>query len=87
MSRIVPDKSKVQRIRPQIEALQRAFDTELAFPAILQVLSDARSAINDVSAELVGDYIQMHVDTAQDGATDQAQAVQELVDAVRSYLK
>jgi hypothetical protein len=39
------------------------------------------------TAELVGDYIQMHVRTAHDSATDEAQAVQELVDAMRSYLK
>src|SRR5258708_40355968 len=48
VSHIIPDKTKVQRIRPQIEALQRALDAELGFAEILQVLSDARSAINDV---------------------------------------
>ena len=87
VSHILPDKAKVQRIRPQIEALQRALDAELGFAEVLQVLSDARNAISDVSAELVGDYIQTLVDTAQDGAIDRAQGVQELVDAMRSYLK
>ena len=87
VSHILPDRTKVQRIRPQIEALQRALDAELGFADLLQVLSDARSAINDASAELVGDYVRVHVNTAQNGATDQAQDVQELVDAMRSYLK
>ena len=87
VSHILPDRTKVQRIRPQIEALQRALDADLGFADILQVLSDARSAINDVSAELVGDYVRMHVNTAQNGATDEAQTVQELVDAMRSYLR
>jgi DNA-binding FrmR family transcriptional regulator len=87
VSHVLPDRTKVQRIRPQIEALQRALDAELGFADLLQVLSDARSAINDVSAELVGDYFKKHIDTAHDGATDEAQAVQELVDAIRSYLK
>ena len=87
VSRILPDRTKVQRIRPQIEALQRALDAELGFADLLQVLSDARSAINDASAELVGDYVRVHVNTAQNGATDQAQDVQELVDAMRSYLR
>ena len=87
VSHILPDRTKVQRIRPQIEALQRALDAELGFADLLQVLSEVRSAINDVSIELVGDYIQKHVHTAHDGATDEAQAVQDLVDAMRSYLK
>jgi FrmR/RcnR family transcriptional regulator, repressor of frmRAB operon len=87
VSHILPDRTKVQRIRPQIDALQRALDAELGFADLLQVLSDTRSAINDVSAELVGDYIRKHVHTPHNGATDEAQAVQELVDAMRSYLK
>jgi len=87
VSQILPDRTKVQRIRPQIEALERALDAELGFADTLQVLSDARSAINDVSAELVGDYVRMHVNSAQNGTADQAQTVQELVDAMRSYLR
>jgi len=87
VSHIVPDKTKVQRIRPHIEALQRALDAELGFVETLQVLSDARGAINNVSAELIGDYIQTHVEPEQDGAPDRAHGVQEVVDAMRSYLK
>ena len=87
MAHIIPDKMKVQRIRPQIEALQRALDAELSFADLLQVLSNARSAINDVSAELVGDYVRKHVHTPHNGAAHEAEDVQELVDAMRSYLK
>jgi DNA-binding FrmR family transcriptional regulator len=87
VSHLLPDKTKVQRIQPQIDALRRALDAQLGFAEILQVLCDARGAINDLSAELVADYIQLHVDTAQDGMTDRTQAVQELVDAMRSFLK
>jgi DNA-binding FrmR family transcriptional regulator len=86
VSHVLPDRTKVQRIRPQIDALQRALDADLGFADILQVLSDARSAINDVSAELVGDYVRMHLNTTPKGATDQ-QSVRELVDAMRSYLR
>jgi hypothetical protein len=32
----MPDKAKVQRIRPQIEALQRSLDAELSFAGLLQ---------------------------------------------------
>jgi len=91
VSHIMPNKMKVrdrvQRIGTQIEALQRALDTELGFVDILKALSEARSSINDLSAELVEDYIRMHADRAQDSDIDRAQAVQGLIDAMRSYPK
>jgi FrmR/RcnR family transcriptional regulator, repressor of frmRAB operon len=67
VSHTIPDKTKVldrvQRIRKQIDALQRALHAELSCADILQMLSDARGAINDLSTQLVEDYIRMHVDT------------------------
>ena len=87
VTRAAPDTTKVQRIRPQVEALQRALDAELSFTEILRVLSDARSAINELSAELVGDYVRIQVSSVHDSATDRSQTVQEMVDAMRSCLK
>src|SRR5438094_4746417 len=82
VSHIIPNKTKVrdrvQRIGTQIEALQRALNADLGFVDILKALSETRSSINDLSAELVEDYIRMHADRAQDSDTDRVQAVQGL---------
>ena len=91
MSHPVRDKGKVleriQHIQTQIDAFRQSLNTELGCVELLRMLSDVRSTLNDLSAELVEDSIRTHVDTKQDGTTDRAQAAQELIDAVRSYAK
>jgi len=91
MSHPVRDKTKVldrmQHIQTQIGAIQRSLDAELGCIELLRMLSDVRSTLNDLSAELVEDSIRTHVDARQGGTTDRAQAAQQLIDAVRSYAK
>jgi DNA-binding FrmR family transcriptional regulator len=91
VSHLIGDKTKVLdrmlRIQRQIEAAQQAVQAELSWADVVRMLSDARSALNDLSAELVEDFIRMQVDPAQDSATDRAQAAQQLIEAIRSHAK
>lgn len=91
MAHPVSDKTKVldrmQHIQTRIDAIQQAIEAELGCVDILRMLSDVRSAVNDLSTDLVEESIRKHVDATQDGATDRARAAQELIDAVRSYAK
>lgn len=91
MSGPVRDKMKVlnqmKHVQTQISALQQALETELGCVELLRMLTDVRSILNDLSAELVEDSIRTHVDTTPDGTIDRAQAVQVLIEAVRSYAK
>jgi len=92
MAHTVRDKEKlvlrVRRIRGQIEALERALTTEQECSDVLQLITAARGALNGLMAELVEDHVRFHVvDPKQKPSSEQALAVDELVDIIRAYLK
>jgi FrmR/RcnR family transcriptional regulator, repressor of rcnA expression len=90
LSHTVREKTKllnrVRRIRGQIEAVERALDQEIGCSDVLQLIAGARGAINGLMAEVMEDHVRAHVlDPAHEH--DRTQAVEELIDVVRSYLK
>jgi FrmR/RcnR family transcriptional regulator, repressor of frmRAB operon len=92
VSHTVREKSKllnrVRRIRGQIEAVERALEQEIGCADVLQLIAGARGAINGLMAEVMEDHIRLHVvDPARERDSDRAQAAEELIDVVRSYLK
>ena len=79
---------RVRRIRGQMEAVERALDTEVGCAEVLRLIAAARGAINGLMAEILEDHIRYHVvDPELDPASDQAEATEQLIDLVRSYLK
>ncbi len=79
---------RVRRIQGQVEAVERSLNEEHDCSAVLQLISAARGAMNGLMAELLEDHIRYHVlDPTHKPRPDQALAVDELVDVVRSYLK
>lgn len=92
MAHTVRDKEKlvlrVRRIRGQIEALERALNTDQECSDVLQLITAARGALNGLMAELVEDHVRFHViDPKLKPSSEQALAVDELVDIIRAYLK
>ena len=92
MSHMVREKSKllkrVRRIRGQIEAVERALEQEIGCEDIMQLIAGARGAINGLMAEVMEDHIRVHVmDPEREPNSERAQATEELIDVVRSYLK
>jgi DNA-binding FrmR family transcriptional regulator len=92
LSHTVREKTKllnrVRRIRGQIEAVERALDTEIGCSDVLQLIAGARGAINGLMAEVMEDHIRAHViDPAREADAERAHAAEELIDVVRSYLK
>jgi DNA-binding FrmR family transcriptional regulator len=80
--------NRVRRIRGQIEAVERALEQEIGCADVLQLIAGARGAINGLMAEVMEDHIRMHVvAAAQEPNAEQAQAAEELIEVVRSYLK
>jgi DNA-binding FrmR family transcriptional regulator len=78
--------NRVRRIRGQIEAVERALDQEIGCSDVLQLIAGARGAINGLMAEVIEDHVRAHVlDPTHEH--DRTQAVEELIDVVRSYLK
>jgi FrmR/RcnR family transcriptional regulator, repressor of rcnA expression len=78
--------NRVRRIRGQIEAVERALDQEIGCSDVLQLIAGARGAINGLMAEVIEDHVHSHlVDSVHE--SERAQAAEELLDVVRSYLK
>ncbi len=93
MAHTVRDKEKlvlrIRRIRGQIEAVwSGALTTDQECSDVLQLITAARGALNGLMAELVEDHVRFHVvDPKQKPSSEQALAVDELVDIIRAYLK
>lgn len=92
MSHTIHHKTKligrVRRIKGQIEAVERALETELGCADVLMLVASVRGAISGLTAELLEDHIRHHViDPAHEPDPDKAKGAADLIDVVRTYLK
>ena len=92
MTHTVRDKQKllarVHRIRGQVEAIERALDTEAGCDKIIHLLASTRAAMSGLMAEVVEDHVRTHlvdVEAHPDALNDDA--VEQLLGVVRTYLK
>lgn len=92
MAHTIKEKSKllsrVRRIRGQVEALERALEDERGCTEVMQQIAAVRGAVNGLMAEVIEDHIRVHVaNPSSDANTERAEATEELVEIIRSYLK
>jgi DNA-binding FrmR family transcriptional regulator len=92
MAHTIADKQKllnrVRRLRGQIDAIERALESEAGCTEIMRQLITARGAINGIMAEVVEDHIQLHmVDENRKPTRSETAAANELVEVLRSYIK
>ena len=92
MTEAVEDRQKlinrVRRLAGQIEALERAVENDAGFTEVMRLLTAGRGAMNSIMAEVVEDHIQAHL-MGGDRRPSRAEleAVEELLDVLRSYIK
>ena len=53
--------NRVRRIRGQVEALERALESELGCADVLQLIASVRGAVNGLMGEVMEDHIRLHV--------------------------
>jgi DNA-binding FrmR family transcriptional regulator len=91
MSHTVREKSKllarVRRIRGQVEAIERALETEVGCGDVLQVIASVRGAVNGLMAEVIEDHIRCHVTAPSLAARQREEGANDLIEVVRAYLK
>jgi FrmR/RcnR family transcriptional regulator, repressor of frmRAB operon len=92
MTHTVRDKHKllarVRRIRGQVEAIERALETEAGCDKVMHLLAGARGAMAGLMAEVVEDHVRTHlVDDALHPGALNTDAADQLLDVVRTYLK
>jgi FrmR/RcnR family transcriptional regulator, repressor of frmRAB operon len=78
---------RVARIRGQVDAVARALDEQAECGEVLRLIASARGAMNGLMAEVLEDHIRSHAFRGAKPNSDDAQAADELVEVVRSYLK
>jgi DNA-binding FrmR family transcriptional regulator len=80
--------ARIARIRGQLNAAQAALEEERECAEVLQVLAACRGALSSLVAEVIEDHIRFHVaDPTERSGTKRAEAVEQLVEVLRTYLR
>ena len=80
--------NRVRRLRGQVDAIERALESDAGCTEVMRLLTATRGAINGTMAEVVEDHIHMHmVDANRKPSRSEAEAADELIDVLRSYIK
>ena len=78
--------ARVNRIKGQLEAFGKALETEADEYQIMQLLASCRGALNGLMSEVIEGHIREHIVDAKDKKLA-AEAGEELIDIVRSFMK
>ncbi len=92
MSHTIREKHKllarVRRLRGQVEAIERALEAASDCGQVMHLIAGARGAMAGLMAEVVEDHVRGHlVDPATHPDALKPEAVEQLLEVVRTYLK
>ena len=80
--------SRVRRIRGQVDAIERALETEAGCDKVLHLIAGVRGATSGLMAVVVEDHIRTHlVDASAHPDALDADGVEQLLEVVRTYLR
>lgn len=80
--------ARVRRIRGQVEAVERALESEAGCEQVMHLLASTRAAMAGLMAEVVEDHVRTHlVDHEKHPGALNGEAADELLAVVRTYLK
>ncbi|HEY1560297.1 MAG TPA: metal/formaldehyde-sensitive transcriptional repressor [Caulobacteraceae bacterium] len=80
--------ARVRRIRGQVDAIERALESETGCDQMMHLIAGARGAMAGLMVEVVEDHVRTHlVDSQRHPDALDAEAVGQLVDVLRTYLK
>jgi FrmR/RcnR family transcriptional regulator, repressor of frmRAB operon len=80
--------ARVRRIRGQVEAIERALESEAGCEKVMHLLAGLRGATSGLMAEVVEDHVRTHlVDTDRHPGALNVEAADQLLDVIRTYVK
>ena len=80
--------ARVRRIRGQVEGIERALDGESGCEQVMHLIAGVRGALAGLMAEVVEDHVREHlVDAEKHPNALNAEAAEQLLEVVRTYLK
>lgn len=79
--------NRLKRIKGQVEAIERAIQTDGECARVLQQATACRGALDGFIAEVIEDHIREHmVDPAAPLGDPRTQAAEELIEIVHAYI-
>lgn len=78
---------RVKRIAGQIQAVERALESDLDCAKTLHLVAATRGAINGLMGEIIEDHARAHVADPALSEEARARGVEELLEAIRRYSK
>ena len=80
--------NRVRRIRGQVEAVERALESEAGCTQVMHLIAGFRGAADGLLAEVIADHIRTHI-VDREGRVDarQSDAADQLIEVVYSYFK
>jgi len=79
--------NRVRRLRGQIDAIERALDSDEPCGEVMRRVTTAKGAINALMAEVLNDHIRSHmIDEDRVPSDNEQQAANELVAVLRTYI-
>ena len=80
--------ARVRRMKGQVEAIERALESEAGCEQVMHLIAGVRGAMAGLMAEVVEDHVRTHlVNPERHPGALNAEAAEQLMDVVRTYLK
>ena len=79
--------TRIRRIKGQAGALEAALESDAECMAVLQQIAAMRGAVNGLMTEVLEGHLREHLGAETVSARQRQQDVEEVVRALRSYLK
>jgi DNA-binding FrmR family transcriptional regulator len=79
--------TRVRRIRGQIDAVERALETDARCAELLHLIASLRGALNGLMGEVLEDHIRLHMADVALDRDRRGEGADELIDVVHTYLK
>lgn len=77
--------NRIRRIRGQVEAVERALESEAGCGVVLQRIAATRGAMNALMSEVLEDHVRTHILSSK--ARANVTAADELIEVVKTYLR
>ncbi|WP_084390970.1 metal/formaldehyde-sensitive transcriptional repressor [Novosphingobium capsulatum] len=79
--------NRVRRLRGQIDAIERALDTEEPCGEVMRRLTAAKGAMNGLMVSVLGGHIREHmIDEGRSPSAYEQQAADDLVAVLKTYI-
>lgn len=78
--------TRLRRIKGQVEAVERALESEADCGEVLRQLASIRGAMTGLTSEVIEEQLRNHV-VAASTASERERGAEEMIQILRSYMK